>query len=1035
MWVGTEGLGVFPVVHAGYDAHSAAIVERRPFLWRAPPPAFACPARCPCLDQQMALLLLLMSSLAIQENRPADPHRVISRAVAAVEGDSLSAVERRWMRTLTREPGNREALFGLFSLARLTNRFERADSLGKLLISGVNRPADAYGVSARLGIAASLVDGEYPVVADSEFTMARREARQIASPRLESEALMGLAQVRSRYSGIKVALHLVGESRSVYPRGTADEEASRLCAEGSLAEKAGDSTGERTIFRGLNMARSDGSRRARAMCQMLRGQMRLNRGYNDHALLDLDTTVFLLRQARAEPQLAIALQWLAYVRYQKRDFAGARRDYLESILLARRTRIRAVEAWAYTGLGEIAVVLHDLADGREFLSRALTLHQARNDRWGYATVRALEGELHDALGDADPARAALTEAVAVQTELGQRRMTIFPLRRLARLELDQGRLDDADRALAKTTENAGANSPGWRFERPYHLAGVAIARGDLTRADSLLQSMNWAKWQGEISGDLDYHFWIRSADLAARRGNFDDAEGAMARAAQALARWRLKLGAKEFRLAAAEARDSWGTIGQEYPSLIARLGRAGRIAPAFELSEANRARELAAITMRRSALDPDDSRLTTTISRLGKTGPVASLTQVQQALDDSTALFAYVTGRHRAPTTLFVVTRGRAVAHSLSPVDSLSSTLERYLRIVSSGTDPVALSRRLGDALLSAAVEALPAGISKLVIVPELLLYRIPFDALRLKDGRLAVERFTISIVPSATLAVSLGAGRRTTTARTLLAFGDPTFGELPRQAARVPGGSSPLLASANPEAVFGETRGPQDSARTTLARLQHSGDEVRRIARYSERSRILVRSGASEAALRRAKLDDVAILHLATHAMVDDRSLGRSTIALAHGGGDDGILGPEELGALRLNDALVVLSGCRTVGGVVLGGEGLRGLTAPLLEAGARAVVASHWAIGDRSVLPFIDRFYAHMATGVAVATALRRAKLDAVRDGARISDWAAFALVGDGSWRAPLVAPNIPFLPWRRDTTQPMRDTTSYLEPSAAR
>jgi len=50
----------------------------------------------------------------------------------------------------------------------------------------------------------------------------------------------------------------------------------------------------------------------------------------------------------------------------------------------------------------------------------------------------------------------------------------------------------------------------------------------------------------------------------------------------------------------------------------------------------------------------------------------------------------------------------------------------------------------------------------------------------------------------------------------------------------------------------------------------------------------------------------------------------------------------------------------CQSLGGQILGGEGLRGLAEPLFEAGARAIVVTHWSIGDRSVLPFVDRFVA---------------------------------------------------------------------------
>ena len=109
-----------------------------------------------------------------------------------------------------------------------------------------------------------------------------------------------------------------------------------------------------------------------------------------------------------------------------------------------------------------------------------------------------------------------------------------------------------------------------------------------------------------------------------------------------------------------------------------------------------------------------------------------------------------------------------------------------------------------------------------------------------------------------------------------------------------------------------------------------------------------------------------------------------------------------------------------------VLGGEGLRGLAEPLFEAGARAIVVTHWSIGDRSVLPFVDRFYAAMARGRAVGDALRETKLAAIHDGARISDWAAFTVIGDASMHPSLKPRRLSPLNWLCDLAQPMRDTS---------
>jgi hypothetical protein len=65
-------------------------------------------------------------------------------------------------------------------------------------------------------------------------------------------------------------------------------------------------------------------------------------------------------------------------------------------------------------------------------------------------------------------------------------------------------------------------------------------------------------------------------------------------------------------------------------------------------------------------------------------------------------------------------------------------------------------------------------------------------------------------------------------------------------------------------------------------------------------------------------------------------------------------------------------------------------------------------------------------MARGESVGDALRSATLRAIRDDARIPDWAGFAVFGDATMRPPLQQPGLSRLQWLRDLVQPMRDTT---------
>ena len=132
-----------------------------------------------------------------------------------------------------------------------------------------------------------------------------------------------------------------------------------------------------------------------------------------------------------------------------------------------------------------------------------------------------------------------------------------------------------------------------------------------------------------------------------------------------------------------------------------------------------------------------------------------------------------------------------------------------------------------------------------------------------------------------------------------------------------------------------------------------------------------------------------------------------RSALLLAPGDGDDGRLTTDEVLGLRIDANLVVLSACRSGSGAVLVGEGLQGLTIPLLEAGASTVVATLWQVGDRSVEPMVERFYQELATGAAVGDALHRAKRSARAAGLSPAIWAAFTLTGDARVVTQLRAP----------------------------
>jgi CHAT domain-containing protein len=88
------------------------------------------------------------------------------------------------------------------------------------------------------------------------------------------------------------------------------------------------------------------------------------------------------------------------------------------------------------------------------------------------------------------------------------------------------------------------------------------------------------------------------------------------------------------------------------------------------------------------------------------------------------------------------------------------------------------------------------------------------------------------------------------------------------------------------------------------------------------------------------------------------------------------------------------------------MGGEGLLGLTRAIHYAGARSVLATLWAVSDKSTPLLMKRFYGYLKAGKSRDEALRGAQIDLIRAARSTTDavdlshpfrWAAFQLSGD--------------------------------------
>lgn len=256
-------------------------------------------------------------------------------------------------------------------------------------------------------------------------------------------------------------------------------------------------------------------------------------------------------------------------------------------------------------------------------------------------------------------------------------------------------------------------------------------------------------------------------------------------------------------------------------------------------------------------------------------------------------------------------------------------------------------------------------------------------------NGHFLIERTALSYAPSASVFGELARSGVGKARQELLALGNPDFG------------ARSSLPGSNDGTV---TRDVYRAAGLSLRPLPGTETEARSIANLfpAGGTRLLLGRQASEAVFKSEPLDEFRRLHLATHALIDERAPARSGLvsSLVGTGKEDGVLQLSEIMGLRLDADLVTLSACQTGLGSLVRGEGMVGFSRAFLFAGARRLAVSLWPVSD-SVTPDLMRgFYEGMRAGEMPSKALRAVKLRMMKSTVPAYRhphyWANFVLIG---------------------------------------
>jgi CHAT domain-containing protein len=330
--------------------------------------------------------------------------------------------------------------------------------------------------------------------------------------------------------------------------------------------------------------------------------------------------------------------------------------------------------------------------------------------------------------------------------------------------------------------------------------------------------------------------------------------------------------------------------------------------------------------------------------------------------DPDVAMFEYA--MTDAGPFLFVLTRTPAGLPSLKhyrlggDLDALSRDVHRFREQVA--TRDLGY-RKLGAALYQQLIE--PAreqlrGKKTLIVVPDGILWELPFQALQSRADRHLLEDYAIFYSPS-------------------------------------------LSVLREMEKLHHSRQIPSPRVMAVEALAAASGREVNGLREVYGASNVRVLSGG-EADHDRIKQEasNYDVLHFSAHGVFQNRNPMESYLVLAKAGKPEaGLLPAREMMNLDLHADMVVLAGCETGRGESGSGEGLIGMSWALFIAGSPATVASQWKVDAESTGDFMLEFHRRLR-GSTKAKALQGAALSVMQKPQFRHPfyWSGFVLLGEG-------------------------------------
>jgi len=337
-----------------------------------------------------------------------------------------------------------------------------------------------------------------------------------------------------------------------------------------------------------------------------------------------------------------------------------------------------------------------------------------------------------------------------------------------------------------------------------------------------------------------------------------------------------------------------------------------------------------------------------------------ALARLRQDLSRDEALVSFWMLRDRVMVDVVTADGVRQLALPLGrvPLRGLIQRLNASIDVESEGLAARSIAE-LHRALVAPVLPALGSA-RRIVIVPDRELWQVPFAGL------------------------AAGAGEEPLAVRFEIVFASSLF-ELTR----------PRQPWSRPRSILTVGNPLRDPSRfPDLAALPESASEARGVAALYPTSRVLVGDEATRSAVQRWA-PRFEVVHVAAHAVSNEREPGESFLLLSADGSDPGTWRARDPGWDSLKGVrLVVLSACRTGNQHARFGGASFGVLRSIQSATSAPVLASTGDVEDAASRRLLVAFHRRLAAGETPAAALRLAQLEARRERSGMT-WMLYRIV----------------------------------------